>query len=579
MTTDVPGRHAGSGATLLAMLIAVASVAAAAVAAGVTGNFGIPHNDDWSFSLTALDLIRTGHLHYFNWGQMPLLGQIAASLPATAAFGDKETSLQITGLVLAACVLILAFALARQLVDPWLAALTTLAIAAFPGFGSLAASYMTDLPALAGQLGCLLAGAAAIRRRNAAWLVASAVLAVWAVSIRQQSLLAYVAVAVVALIARPDRRFRNWVLLVTAGTLAACAAIEVVRRTAPGAQTIPVTPTSVADIGHVVTSITELLFTLGLLVSPIVMLRLGRVFASRADRGRQAGWALGLAAVLAYVAEPATGHAYQLTAGNYLARTTSFALQTQGIPASMPMWLWVVVQLAAGIGGIVILGELAAAIWHIRTTAARIRDGDPARSAVAIFAVLYAVILIVQGLPGQHLYDRYTLPLVVPAVLLLDSMPRIDADSPGVRPGFAVAAFCTAALTGIVSWTLTVATMTSDHAVWQAALAAERTNHLAADEINAGLAWDGWAAREPADRARIRSGPPAYPTAEYTEQFRGSRDCAVIVAGTDNSPSLRLQRTTAIRGYGLPGESAEVRIYLNTGDSACPGSVTTAGGS
>ncbi len=560
------GNAAGRGRRVSSFGLGIAVVAGAVTAgsallASVTGNFGIPHNDDWSFSLTTLDFLRSGHWHYFNWGQMPLFGQVAAATPFTAVLGIRETALQAMGLA-AAAVAVIAFALlGRRLLTRTETWLGIVGLLAFPGYAALSTSYMTDLPALAGQLLCLLAGLAANRRCSLGWLVGSEVIGVWAFSVRQQSFAAMVAVAVVAYLGGTERGWRRRVVAVAGSALAGCVAIEIIRRLVPDSQSIPLGPDSwLGAPGHIAVSLLQEMFTLGLLLSPVVVLRARDLWVGRSSRARQLGWAVAGLIAIGFAAEPATGHPYQITIGNYLGRAGSYAMQPTGVSPAMPEWVWFLVQAVAIVGGAAILGEICHRGDSLRRPFSALIARGPAKAVVAIFAVGYVAFLVVEALPGTHLYDRYALPLVLPGCLLLAGVRRADPAAVSVRaPRIAVG--LTAAFVLAISWVVSVATLTRDATVWRTADRIVAEDHVVATDVNAGLAWDGWQAARPANPERITK-TRAFATEKYSQLFSGSTSCVIVVAGSDaGDRGLIFQQRRMIDGYGLPGSSGTVNVY------------------
>src|SRR5436305_1521955 len=173
--------------TRLAMLAATVAVAVPALVAVATGSWTIPHADSWSFDKTALTFFRTGEFHLQGWGQMFLLGQVVSAAPLMAVFGANHGALSLYGAVAGVAVLLLGFAVARRIVGSGRGLAVLLSVSAFPAFGLLATSFMTDLPSMAAALLCLLVGGAAIRRVSLPLLGLTVAFGVLGFTMREQS--------------------------------------------------------------------------------------------------------------------------------------------------------------------------------------------------------------------------------------------------------------------------------------------------------------------------------------------------------------------------------------------------------
>src|SRR5439155_7614626 len=108
------------------------------------------------------------------------------------------------------------YLLVRRIIEPRWAALAVLAVVAVPGFVVNTTTFMTDIPAFATTYLCLALGAVAIGRPgiDARLLAASLAVGCVAVSIRESTLAAPVAVVTVAAFADPARLRRYVAILV-----------------------------------------------------------------------------------------------------------------------------------------------------------------------------------------------------------------------------------------------------------------------------------------------------------------------------------------------------------------------------
>ncbi|MBU6280557.1 MAG: glycosyltransferase family 39 protein, partial [Actinomycetales bacterium] len=182
--------------------VALVIVAAITALTAVHGALGIPRNDDWSYLRVALDLAETGQVQLTGWVQMFFIGQAVLAQPVITLTAGSTAALQIFVAALAVASLVLAYDLARRILPPALAALAVLPLALGPMFGSLALSFMTDIPALFLTLITLSFGAATLNangRRRSILLACAAASGVFAFTIREYGLLAWIAVALTVL--------------------------------------------------------------------------------------------------------------------------------------------------------------------------------------------------------------------------------------------------------------------------------------------------------------------------------------------------------------------------------------------
>jgi hypothetical protein len=490
---------------LTAAVVIVAVVGASLAVAGATGSLGIPHNDDWSYSRTALDFARTGQVNLYGWGQMFLVGQVVTTAPLLLITGAHQWALQVYGTLAAILVLVCTYLLAGR---GWRAAALVAVVSIFPGFALWSASYMTDLPASAAALLALVLGARAVRRESVVWLVAALVAGLWAFTIRETMIVAIPAVVVTALVAR---RLRAVATIAGGVLIIGGVGLEHVRH---GLANADAPPYQISNLQFTLPpTLVSSLLTLGLGVSPLVVWAALRLrTADLRNIGRWVGWVAGGLAVL-YVRVP-------LTLPNHLdQRGAYWDAFVGGSVVVLGHRFWLVLQVLAAVGTILLLGEVGAALaeraWR------RISAWDPARTAAVSFGVLLAGVMAGLSLIGQVQWDRYVLvliPCVGVALLPTLQMPRRRALA--VVPGAAVL------LLGVVGWLLTVRAEVRDAAVWRAAegLVAEGVDPR---QINAGLDWAGYHSPGPA----VKGGEPtrlAYHGQRWLGVFSGSGDCWLV---------------------------------------------------
>ncbi len=137
------------GGLLSALLIALGVLAAYPVA-----EMGVI--DDWSYTRTALDLVRTGHVIYNGWATAMLGWQILWGALFIKLFGYSMLAVRMSTLPLAMACAFLMFSLSVRCGLNWgNALLATCTVVLSPVFVPLAASYMTDVPGLLSILFCL----------------------------------------------------------------------------------------------------------------------------------------------------------------------------------------------------------------------------------------------------------------------------------------------------------------------------------------------------------------------------------------------------------------------------------------
>ncbi len=115
-----------------------------------------PVEDDWDYSKTVWNLLRTGELHRLEVTQATVFFPALWGALFSTLFGFSFTTLRISTLVLAVGVLMFFYALLGELeFDVARRLLGTLSLMIAPPFVYLAFSFMTDIPLLFGVLGAL----------------------------------------------------------------------------------------------------------------------------------------------------------------------------------------------------------------------------------------------------------------------------------------------------------------------------------------------------------------------------------------------------------------------------------------
>jgi hypothetical protein len=135
---------------------------------------------------------------------------------------------------------------------------------------------------------------------------------------------------------------------------------------------------------------------------------------------------------------------------------------------------------------------------------------------LSIFAVLTATALVGESLIGQSSFDRYLLPLVTPAVVVL-----VGGDRPRWGPALAVLAGQAA-----LSLALTANGLAFDAARWAEGLRLQRAGASATD-IDAGFEWVGYHSPAAADSSSTSHGSAV---GHWMHLFPQARECYVVTA-------------------------------------------------
>jgi hypothetical protein len=204
------------------------------------GAIGIPSNDDWVYMRAAESLFRTGSI------EMPghtaaSIGQLVMVQPLLWLSGGNPWAFTAFGLLMALIGVASTYLLARRFVGTGSAVLVVLLVEAFPGYARQSATFMTDVPAFALAVLCLLLGTWWLQgdgRR--AILVASLAAGLLAVSIREFAIAAPAAILVAAW-ARSRSGERLWLAGASGILVAGVACVLVVAASMPGSGGVPST--------------------------------------------------------------------------------------------------------------------------------------------------------------------------------------------------------------------------------------------------------------------------------------------------------------------------------------------------
>jgi hypothetical protein len=532
--------------------LAILSVALPLVIIWHFGALGIPRNDDWAFTRILFSWTRTGHLQLLDWNTQTLVGQLAISVPVVKVFGSRIGALQAWVAVLGGAGCCCLYAVLRRLL-PRVSALAALGcLLVGPIYGSLAGSFMSDVPAFAAASGCLWAGVVALERRGwsfAGWLAGSAALGLLALSIRQVGATAPIAVALALLVVvrrgrrpaapEPTAAIERWAsvgiaLVFTIGT----AALLVWRNGLPFSNSIRLSLNPA--FGPHGSFLYEILFTLALLtlpavlrLSPAAVLRRALTVSRAATVMVVAGWAIVVGGAL-YLSRTSQ---VDLVLGNYVTRQGTVGVLAGHRPDLLPDGAWTAVVAvsvyAALMLALVIVTRLPAAqrSVHAFRSGFTVDSANVAGLVLGGFGVLYVTALelalgFTQVVPtggvapafNQTPYDRYLIPLVPIVVVLAWSDPSLFWAAPRVRHFVTAAGFGLFAVLGLA---YVVESASYDGARWAAASQLTRSGVPAAS-IDGGAEWVGFHA----GTAAIRHSGPS-PTS-WASMFRDVRTCYLI---------------------------------------------------
>jgi hypothetical protein len=156
---------------------AIACAAAVAAAFLIVNPFvQMPFNDDWTYSFTVRELLRTGHLTYHCGESASFITQAYWGAFIARLFGYSFVALRFSTLPWAAGSATLCYLLARHAnLRPAPAVFSTLLLGLSPLFLPLATSFMTDVPSLFLFLFSTYAFALAARLQNRAAMIALAI--------------------------------------------------------------------------------------------------------------------------------------------------------------------------------------------------------------------------------------------------------------------------------------------------------------------------------------------------------------------------------------------------------------------
>ena len=451
--------------------------------AAAAGAIGIPTVDDWVYMRGALSLFHTGVI------DMPghtaaAVGQLLMVQPLLQLSGGDPWAFTAFGLLMTLVVILATYLLARRFVGIGSAVMVVLLVVAFPGFARVSASFMTDIPAYALGMLCLLVGTIWLEGGKRWALLACLGLGLLAVSVREFALAAPVAVLVISW-ARSEAKDRPWLAGASALFALGLGGVLFAASLIPG----HAVPETTGGLGRIVLVVPAVL-TVAAVLLPVLVLAIGRHMHSLTPMQILAG--VGIAG-LAFVAPWGT---WTGGGGNFW---TPFGLAGDG--------------LLRGAREIVIGGTAWALSAQLAWIAAMLlatlaiswaqRDLAGVRSLSGMRTTMHRMAWAPSGLLGTFLvisagglfafaavygvWDRYLYPLVpAAAILLLRWVPE------AVRLGRSLA-FSNAAFAWLAASALAIAanSFAYDAARWREGEAAVAIGYESRT-IDAGYEWVGY---------------------------------------------------------------------------------------
>ena len=559
--TDVRGNDDRWELALPSVLILVGAIIPALLVLA-TGVASLPRNDDWSYRSIAMDLFQTGQLRFDGASQSFAVGQILLTVPILAALGGDARAFWLVGTIASIVVVAVGYALARPLVGRQNAALIVLTLVIVPGYLAYSSSFMTDLPALAGQLLCLLIGSRAIAapRVRMGWALVAIAVGIIAFSVRQFAIAAPAAIVVAAIWVEP----RRGVLLAIAMAVGAAVLTLLTASIAGQVGSTPILPAGGWRVGSAILS-------LALLMLPVSAVSLWR----RRDSGSRRTMLFGVAVLASAILVAATAGSLPWTLGNLFSAAGSPAdgYLIGGRPDILSPGAWAFVQLLAMIS-VVPLGDAVARtaidLWRRHEVELRNRDASAAHFVVLVAFVAFALGGLLVYALGFVTVDRYLWPVVIPLgiLLLLPGKQTRDAESVAQSRGQRVGLAVVLSVWGGVAVLFLLNSMAFDRGRWDAG---EALASLGSDrsQIDAGYEWLGTYAPGPA-RVSDRQVRPEDSLSWYANIWPEFQRCAFVagkplaVAGFEQIDG----RDDGYTQYLIFGTRVPLYLYRST-ESSC----------
>ncbi len=493
--------------TALVMILVIAvCVGVPLILASITGSLSIPHNDAWSHSKIAHVFATTGRFELVGWNRTALAGQVVVLGP----LGRSIIVQQLFVAALAAATLWATYAFLTPRIGHNRALFGAAVVGVLPEFGLLSTSYMSDIPAFFAVMMCLVLGDRALTRNSQWFLAAALAVGTWGVTIREQTLVAPVGVALLALIT-----WRGWQRIIAACQTTIMLMLVLVferwRRSLPWGDS----PTFHIDPGNAALSILE-----GLVILPLYLLPVAFFTARPLQWSIRSRWVAGITAIVVYCLAMVLERPFSR---NYIEQSGAYNDAFLGTRVVFSDGAWGFVLAIAGLSAGLIAGVF-------------IEHGARWDRLSAIVATLFALGTIGQTAVGQLFFSRYLLPLVPLLCGALLAAPVAARRLWGIVG---------VSLSLALSLALTSNALVYDAARWQAASDLQAQG-IPSMDIDAGIEWLGWHSSGPAAGG---SGPVG--AGGLTSLFHDARACYVVSASelpNYDVIAVRNYRTFAVIG-------------------------------
>ncbi len=552
------------GLALVGLL--VAGFVVPVVIAANAGALGIPRSDDWSYLVTLFRWSDQGTLNFNHWVSMTLIGQLVLARPVVAIFGNSIRAVQVFSAVIGlgglGALVVLGYEVLPRRRGAWLVAFT---IALGPLWAPLAATYMSDVPAFAFEMGSLAAAAVAFRRRSFGWLVTSVALGFVGFSIRQYGAIPVVAILAVALWdarQRSDRGAIRRILGLGVVTGIACGMLLAWWSTIPDPLPVaPSTPTFGTAIATGV-NLAGFLRLTGLLMVPVIVWVgpfgvVRRAWASSRSLTVLLGGGSAALLVASLLRESAVPFV-----GNYVSRYGVLAndVVTGVRPDVIPAWLFDLMVVVGTAGGAVLVLAVVPALAEVPD---RLRRRDvalrsPMTAVMTLTLIGFAVAYGFAVLTDLPIFDRYALPVLpLAALLLIRSTPPVEAAT-SVRSGRGLVAVATLIGLGVVGLGFATDSASFDATRWEVAerAAAKGFGPL---HVYGGFEWVAY---------HRKVGPLQGDTATERQRLRAlhfQHLCVTVIV----NPGPRMRRTPIATGTSHALLHGPVRVVAVRNDTPC----------
>ena len=457
------------------------------------GALGIPRNDDWAWISSAFELFDHSRIDGQNWAPMNLVGQLLAAWPVMLVFGRHIEALQIETAVFGVIGLVAVLDLGTRLLPVRRAVYVALVVAVGPMWASLAASFMTDVPAFALAMVCLALGARGVGPDRLRWPYwPSLVIGFAAFTIREYALVAVFAVALTGVWSswwRPAARTRA--LIAFFALVASAVVFTAWHAHLPHWAPIAVGLPDPSSVREAIRSLPADLLAIGLLTLPAVVLA-GPVRIVRNARSHAPRTTMVVSAALALLVgrHLFVHRGLMLFFGtNYLVPSGSVQIGHGVHPPLLPRALWFVITVSAACSAVVVACSVIAGVAAVLHRPSIVTLAPPTLLIVALAAAGYGVSWAAGPAIGASTYDRYALPLV-PLVMIgvLRGAPTAPQHRLHQRAVAGGAAFTLLAALGVMYG---VNTASYNGTVWRVDRSAAETAG-ATTLVDGGFEWNHW---------------------------------------------------------------------------------------